>query len=185
MTTLAPMGWSPSGLQARDGSSSFAVWFPQLLPLAYNVGYRFRTGDTAFAEDVAQEALTRAFASWERIRSHPNLEAWVTTTASHVALELSRQRQRAARADPSQQVAVHGDEDRVVDVDVLANALRRLSQRQQQVLVWRYYFDQSVSQTAERLGLTESKVKDATHEAVTKLGGCCRESRAQRDHRRT
>src|SRR4029450_5186988 len=98
-------------------------------------------------------------------------EAWVTTTAFHVALELSRQRQRATRADPSrQQVAMPGDEDRVVDADLLANALRRLSGRQQQVLVWRYYFDQSVSQTAERLGLTESKGKDATHEAVTKLG---------------
>jgi RNA polymerase sigma-70 factor (ECF subfamily) len=146
------------------------MWFPHLLPLAYNVGYRFRTGDAAFAEDVGQEALTRAFASWDRIRSHPNIEAWVTTTALHVALELSRQRRRATRADPSQQVAMPGDEDRIVDVDVLANALRRLSQRQQQVLVWRYYFDQSVSQTAERLGLTESQVKDATHEAVTKLG---------------
>jgi DNA-directed RNA polymerase specialized sigma24 family protein len=36
--------------------------------------------------------------------------------------------------------------------------------------VWRYYFDCSVQETARRMGLTESKVKDATHEAVTKLG---------------
>ena len=45
----------------------------------------------------------------------------------------------------------------------------RLSSRQQQVVVWRYYFDQSVEETATRMGLTPSKVKDATHEATTKL----------------
>ena len=54
----------------------------------------------------------------------------------------------------------------------------RLSARQQQVLVWRYYFDESVQQTAGRLGLTESKVKDATHEAVTKLGRLLRSEKA-------
>ena len=58
------------------------------------------------------------------------------------------------------------------------SALRRLSTRQQQVLVWRYYFDESVQQTAGRLGLTESKVKDATHEAMTKLGRLLKSERA-------
>jgi RNA polymerase sigma factor (sigma-70 family) len=67
-------------------------------------------------------------------------------------------------------VDVPGEEQRLADADELAHALGRLSARQQQVLVWRYYFDQSVQETADQLGLTESKVKDATHEAVTKLG---------------
>jgi RNA polymerase sigma factor (sigma-70 family) len=65
---------------------------------------------------------------------------------------------------------VPGEEQRVADADELARALRRLSSRQQEVLVWRYYFDQSVEQAASRMGLTASKVKDATHEAMTKLG---------------
>ena len=38
-------------------------------------------------------------------------------------------------------------------------------------------FDQSVEQTAVRMGLTASKVKDATHEAVTKLGRLVRNTR--------
>jgi RNA polymerase sigma-70 factor (ECF subfamily) len=159
------------GLGTIDGSASFETWFSRLLPVAYNVGYRFRGGDATFAEDVAQESLTRAFAAWNRIRTHPNLEAWTATTAFHVSLELTRQQQRAGRPDASRTVAeIPGDEQRVADADELAHALGRLSARQQQVLVWRYYFDQSVQETAGRLGLTESKVKDATHEAVTKLG---------------
>ena len=62
-----------------------------------------------------------------------------------------------------------GDDDRVVEIDALGRALRKLSARQQEVLVWRYWFDESVEGTADRLGLTPSKVKDATHEATAKL----------------
>ncbi len=166
------MPWARrTGLRTVDATRSFESWFPRLLPFAYNVGFRFSGGDASFAEDVAQEALTRAYASWDRIREHPNLEAWVTTTGFHVALELSRQQRRAGRAGATNvTVGVPGDEQRVADTDELARALRRLSSRQQQVLVWRYYFDQSVEETAGRLGLTASKVKDATHEAVSKLG---------------
>src|SRR5262245_18718829 len=165
------VGARRGGRRTVGDVESFETWFPRLLPFAYNVGYRFSGRSAPFAEDVAQEALTRAYAVWERIREHPNLEAWVTTTAFHVALELSRQQQRAGRtgAEP-RSVDVPGYEQRVVDADVLGRALGRLSSRQQQVVVWRFYFDQSVEDTAGQLGLTASKVKDATHEAVTKLG---------------
>lgn len=149
-----------------------------MLPYAYNVGYRFSGRDATFAEDVAQEALTRAYAAWNKVSDHPNLEAWVTTTAFHVALELSRQQRRAGRVDgTSRAVDVPGEEQRVADGDELARALRRLSSRQQQVVVWRYYFDESVEDTAQRMGLTASKVKDATHEAVAKLGRLLRSGR--------
>jgi RNA polymerase sigma factor (sigma-70 family) len=159
------------GRRTVDSVKSFETCFPQLLPFAYNVGFRFSGRDSTFAEDVAQEALTRAYAAWGRVREHPNLEAWVTTTAFHVALEFSRQQQRFGRTDGSpRSVDVPGHEQQVADAIELAHALRRLSSRQQQVVVWRYYFDQSVEDTAQRLGLTASKVKDATHEAVTKLG---------------
>ncbi len=160
-----------AGLRAVNGTESFESWFPRLLPFAYNVGFRFSGGDASFAEDVAQEALTRAYARWDRVRRHPNLEGWITTTGFHVALELSRQQRRVDRFDTSKLMFdVPGEEQRVADADELVHALRRLSSRQQQVLVWRYYFDLSVQETAGRLGLTESKVKDATHEAVSKLG---------------
>jgi RNA polymerase sigma factor (sigma-70 family) len=154
----------------RDPDPSFEEWFRRLHPFAYKVGYRFRRGDTGFAEDVAQESLARAYAAWSRIHDHPNLEAWITVTALRVSFELDRQQRRAGRrasttavSDPST------EEQRLADADLLTRALGRVSARQQQVLMWRFYFDQSVQQTAQRLGLTESKVKDATHEAVIKL----------------
>ena len=169
------MGSAPTGVLP----TSFEDWFPRLLPFAYNVGYRFSGHNAPFAEDVAQESLTRAYAAWNRIRSHPNLEAWVTTTAFHVAMEMSRKQRRAGRPDASPKlVEVPGEEQHVADADELARALRRLSTRQQEVVVWRYYFDESVEETAARMGLTASKVKDATHEATTKLARVIKSERA-------
>jgi RNA polymerase sigma factor (sigma-70 family) len=160
--------------------SSFEDWFPRLLPFAYNVGYRFSGHSASFAEDVAQESLTRAYAAWNRISSHPNLEAWVTTTAFHVSLEMSRQQRRAGRSDGvPRMVDVPGEDQHVADADEVARALKRLSSRQQEVVVWRYYFDQSVEETAARMGLTPSKVKDATHEATTKLARVIKRERAE------
>jgi RNA polymerase sigma-70 factor (ECF subfamily) len=148
----------------------FESWFERLLPFAYNVGYRFSAGNRSFAEDVAQEALTRAYEHWDRVRRHPNLEAWVTTAAYRVALEMGRQQQRAHRPDPSVPGGnVPCEDRRVVELDELGRALKRLSSRQQEVLVWRFWFDESVEQTADRLGLSPSKVKDATHEATSRL----------------
>lgn len=163
--------WARRGaLGTVDDAMSFETRFSQLLPFAYNVGYRFFGGNATLAEDVAQESLTRAFVAWQRVQDHPNLEAWVTTTALHVALELSRQQRRAGWPEAAPLVTdVPGEEHRVADIDLVAHALGKLSTRQQQVVMWRFYFDQSVHETAERLGLTDSKVKDATHEAMTKL----------------
>src|SRR5262245_41253149 len=115
------VGARREGRRTGDGGKSFETWFPRLLPFAYNVGYRFSGRSAPFAEDVAQEALTRAYGAWERIRDHPNLEAWVTTTAFHVAVELSRQQLRAGRAEAAPKlVDVPGYEQRVVDADELA-----------------------------------------------------------------
>ena len=156
------------GLRAAVEPTSFEAWFPRLLPFAHNVGYRFFANDQALAADVAQEALTRAFVAWQRIHDHPNLEAWVTTTALRVALEMCRQQHRLERPT-TVRGEIPSDEQRVVDGHALARALSRLSKRQRQVVVWRYYFDSDVEETARRLGLSESQVKDATHEARKKL----------------
>ena len=34
-------------------------------------------GDRTVAEDISAEALARAYARWEHVRSHPNPDAWL------------------------------------------------------------------------------------------------------------
>ena len=144
---------------------AFDAEFARLLRHAYNVGWRFFR-DRGMAEEVAQETLTRAYVRWPKVRHHPTPEGWVIVAATKVAQELGRKWRRPdiSIAGP----AVSFDEDPFQHPELLA-ALRRLSERQRQVFVLRHAFDQSVEETARHLALSESQVKDATHEAGQKL----------------
>ena len=154
-----------SSMAAPRHEEAFDTEFARLLRHAYNVGWRF-FGDRAMAEEVAQETLTRAYVRWRKVQQHPTPEGWVIVAATKVAQELDRKWRR--RDAPIAGPAVSFDEDPFQHPELVA-ALRRLSDRQRHVFVLRHAFDQSVEETARYLALTESQVKDATHEASQKL----------------
>jgi RNA polymerase sigma-70 factor, ECF subfamily len=113
-------------------------------------------GSRDAAEDAVQEALARAWerAGTEQIRSLP---AWVT----RVSLNLSRSRWRRLRAearatDRLGAASEHLQADPRPDVE---QALTRLSRRQREVTVLRYYLAMDVSEIAGVLGITEGTVK--------------------------
>jgi RNA polymerase sigma factor (sigma-70 family) len=151
-----------------DQLCRFERRFPTLMLIAFNVGCRFFRGNRDAAEDVAQETMTRAYVRWTTVSAHPKLEAWVATTALYVAFEMSR-RDRASRTPVPIPADEANGETRILAADQVERVLRRLSPRQRDVVIWRFYFDYSVAETAEILGITESKVKDATHEATSKF----------------
>ena len=89
-------------------------------------------------------------------------------TATHVCQEKLREEQRGARCSADQPVPWDG-EDALVRSALLADALRQLTRRQRLVIVWRYLFDFTVTETAIALGLTDSKVRDASHNGIQRL----------------
>lgn len=113
-------------------------------------------GSREAAEDAVQEALARAWerAGTEQIRSLP---AWVTK----VSLNLSRSRWRRLRAEaraterllPTSSLA---PSESPLDVQ---RALTRLSRRQREVTVLRYYLSMDLSEIAGVLGVSEGTVK--------------------------
>ena len=113
-------------------------------------------GSRDAAEDAVQEALARAWerAGTEQIRSLP---AWVTK----VSLNLSRSRWRRLRAEAKAAerlgaASEHLQDDPRPDVE---QALARLSRRQREVTVLRYYLAMDVSEIAGVLNITEGTVK--------------------------
>lgn len=152
-------------MATRRHDASFDAAFVGLLRHAYNVGWRFFR-DRAMAEEVAQETLTRAYVHWTKVQQHPSPEGWVVVAATRVAQEIGRKWRRGETRIVGQPATF--DEDPFQHPELLS-ALRRLSERQRHVFVLRHAFDQSVEETGRYLGLTESQVKDATHEAGQKL----------------
>jgi RNA polymerase sigma factor (sigma-70 family) len=143
----------------------FEEQYRALLDHAYFVGYRF-FADRHLAEEVAQESLTRAYERWERVERHPNQEAWVMNAAWKVCMEMKRRQSRAAVG--SLTFASLGEE-LVVERPVLVEALAKLTTRQRTVAMARYYFGYDVAETASVLGMTESQVRTASHEATLRL----------------
>lgn len=119
--------------------------------VAYRVAYRL-LGDREDAQDVMQEAVARAVARWPRVGGYA--EQWVATVAANLAIgQLRRRRPEAVSTDLDAA-------DRFVGERVdLARSLRKLSRRQQQVVVLRYLADLSERDVAQRLGCSEGTVK--------------------------
>lgn len=134
---------------------------------AYNVAMKFFPCRPDLVEEAVQETLTRTCERWERANQRGAPEGWVVNTATYVCQEKLREELRGARfSTPA--VPTDGDEE-IVRCELLAAALRRLTRRQRLVVVWRFLFDFSVRDTATALGLTESKVRDASHNGVERL----------------
>ena len=115
-------------------------------------------GDVAVAEELAQEALARAWLNWRRVRRYQSPDGWV----HHVAFNLARSHLRRRRLErlhsgqPATPPPAVPDRDWAVDV---RRAIRRLPVRQRQALVLRYYADLSVDDTAAAMSCSAGTVK--------------------------
>lgn len=132
------------------------------------------------AEDVASEAVVRALVRWSRISDYPH--AWVTRVATNLAIDLLRKESRIAHEDPSpSQPSFESESVRRIDV---ARRLRRLSRRQQQVIVLHYLGGFSDGEVSEVLGVSVPTVKTHLARALNvmrRLDGAREESDASAD----
>jgi RNA polymerase sigma factor (sigma-70 family) len=140
----------------------------QLALFAYNVARKFFPYRADLVEEAVQETLTRTCERWEYVTERDAPEAWVVNTATYVCQEKLREERRGARCFGERPVQSQRDEE-FARRELLAQSLRRLTRRQRLVIVWRYLFDFSVRETATALGLTESKVRDASHNGIGRL----------------
>jgi RNA polymerase sigma-70 factor, ECF subfamily len=120
---------------------------------------RVLTGDLASAEDVAQEAFTRAASRWRQFARYDQPEAWVRRTAFRLAIDLARRPggtggwwrgwAPAGRRTPS-----CTRQDRAV-----IEALRRLPLPLREVLVLHHCLDLPVEEVAAQIGVNLGTVK--------------------------
>jgi RNA polymerase sigma factor (sigma-70 family) len=125
-------------------------------------------GNREVAEDVAQEALSRACARWSAVRQMAAPGAWV----HRVALNLAHSHFRRARVGtrillrPKRLVIEQMDPTEAIAV---RQAVSRLPKRQRQAITLRFYLDFSVDETAAAMATTGSSVRSLTHRAMRSL----------------
>ena len=126
-------------------------------------------GSRAEAEDVVQEALTRAAARWSRLRGYEVPELWVRRVALNLVNERRRKAARRLRAllrlgPPPDVPAVP------IEQVAVAEALRALPVAQRQVVVLHHLIGLPVEQVAAELGVATGTVKSRLSRARAALG---------------
>lgn len=149
-----------------DFSEFMAGRWSQLVRLGYGL-----TGDAQLAEDLAQTAFTRAYASWGRVRRADDPDAYLR----RIVINANRNRFRRRRVDEVLTAAVPdltpagGDAGLPGPRDALLGALQRLPYGQRAVVVLRYWLDLSEAETAALLGCSTGNVKSQSSRALAKL----------------
>ena len=128
-------------------------------------------GDPQLAQDLVQEALTKTYVAWPRLRDPHNAEAYcrkaITTTAITWFRRKGWNNERPTVALP--EGPVNGHEEGVADRDRLWRALQALPPRQRAALVLRYFDDLTEAQTADALGCAVGTVKSQVSAGLAKL----------------
>jgi RNA polymerase sigma-70 factor (sigma-E family) len=146
-----------------DLEGSFRAAFPLLWPAAQRVAFRL-LADRHQADDIAAEALARAFSRWERVSSLPYRDAWVMRVVTNLALDAIRR--RPPNPMPATALSI---EDAIAVRLALGHALRQLPARQRDVVVLRYLADLSEPDVAAALGISAGSVRTHMQRGLTAL----------------
>lgn len=140
--------------------------YPNLARLAYAM-----CGNGAESEEVAQEAMTRAFANWHRVRRLERADAWCRRVLLNEVIGRSRRvavdRRRRFLVAPAEARPDHA----VVSStsEALWGEVRKLPRRQAQAVALFYGLDMPVGEIAGVLGLDEATVRGHLHSARRSL----------------
>lgn len=122
-------------------------------------------GDQELGRDATQEAMARAWRSWDQVRAYRNPAGWVY----RVGLNWGRSHFRRVSRELLGKAHERHSRDPAPDDPALVKALATLPQSHRAVVVLRLYLDWSVEEVAEALGIPAGTVRSRQHTAVGKL----------------
>jgi RNA polymerase sigma-70 factor (sigma-E family) len=149
--------------------AEFSEFMQDRWPTLVRFGYGL-TGDVGLAEDLAQTALARAYASWPRVCRAGDPDAYVRKIMLNANYSRFRKRRVAespAGLTPGREIADPADprEDRAA----LMAALRGLPHGQRAVVLLRYWLGMTETEAAAALGCSVGNVKSQASRALAKL----------------
>ena len=137
--------------------------WPAMVRLAYAL-----TGDAGHAEDLAQAAFARAYASWGRVKRAGDPDAYVRRIVINEHRSLFR-KHRVTEELRGDLTDTAGQQRGPEEQQALLDALRTLGPRQRAVVVLRYWLDLSEAETAAALNCSVGTVKSQASRALATL----------------
>jgi RNA polymerase sigma-70 factor (ECF subfamily) len=164
--------------RARAGDlDAYEVLVARHTAFAHRTAVLLGAGDDA--EDAVQEAFVKAFRRLRLYRGDSPFRSWLLAIVANETRNLHRSRRRrdglvlraAALEDPRPELPdLPGDAALAAERRAaLLDAVRRLDERDREVVVCRYLLDLSEAETAQTLGWPRGTVKSRTARALVKL----------------
>ncbi len=133
-------------------------------------------GDSAEAQDVAQEAFIKAFKALRRFDTSRPLRPWLLSIAANLARNRRRSAgrflaalRRFAANEPGQTTSVEALSLAQIQAQTLWLAVQKLDEPDRQVIYLRYFLELPVEETAQVIQAAEGTVKSRLHRAVQRL----------------
>jgi RNA polymerase sigma factor (sigma-70 family) len=156
-TVLLPVMQAPSDL---DFGEFFHAEYPRLLSAAYLL-----VGDFNDAEDLAQEAMVRAYERWEAVQQMDSPAGYVYRTALNLHRKALRRLASRAKRIISGAPSVTDPAALAELRDELGRALDSLSSTQRQALVLVEWVGLDTREAARILGIQPESVRVRLHRA--------------------
>lgn len=139
-------------------------------------GYIFsRVKNRADAEDLVSDVFVKIVENFDKYDSEKaSYSTWVFTITRNTVISYFRQAREfdditeMELADPDSEESLN----EVVlkeDIRTLAGALQRMSDRDRDIIIARYYYDRSFREIGDMLGITEANARVAHGRAIQKL----------------
>ena len=135
-------------------------------------------GDTHLAEDLVQSTLTKLYLAWPAFRRAHNPEGYLRRVLVNALIDekrrLWRRREQPMAELPDRPQAAPGG--RPVG-DAVKQALRELPPRMRAAVIFRYFYDLDVAETADALDCSPGTVKSQTARGLDRLRAVLEQSR--------
>jgi RNA polymerase sigma factor (sigma-70 family) len=161
----------------QRSEAAFSELVREHLNLVYSAAWRETNGDTALAEDLAQEVFTELAGKAPKLLRHPSLAGWLYTTVRHLAANVRRSNQRRRQREATANLMNELDSDESPEAvwqqvrPVLDDALHEMKESDRIAIVLRFLENRSLREVGEALGLQENAARMRVDRALEKLRG--------------
>jgi RNA polymerase sigma-70 factor (sigma-E family) len=136
-------------------------------------------GDRDAADDIVQDAFSGLYRRWEHLSDPGRALSYVRSAVLNSCRSVLRRRRPEISGGLALVEAEQASAESVVlseeERKVVMAALRRLPDRQREVLVLRFYLDMTEAEIAEQMGIGQSTVRSSAHRGLQALGRIVRE----------
>lgn len=154
----------------------FAGFFDTYFPRVYNY-MRYRFGDAALADDLTARTFERA---WEKLSlfdpERGSFGSWLFAIAKNISIDELRRRGRQLEVELHMVENLHSTqpqpEEAILNAEAckeLLAALKRLDERQREVLALKFAARLSNREIAQQLNLSETNVGVIVYRALARL----------------